>query len=417
MKQDNGGAEPLWTRDFTIITLGTVVSMFGNAVSSFALGLLVLEYTNSILLYSFYLIAYNIPRAVLPLFAGPYLDRFSRKRVIYSLDFFSAGLFFLLFILLKSGFFHYGFFLFVSAMIGAVESVYAVAYDSFFPTLIHKGNFTRAYSVSSLINPLATVIMVPVAGLCYRTIGLSALFAFNAATFLVAAVMETRIQCSETHCGRDPDARFGAGRLLSDLREGIRYLKAEPGLCAVTVYFVLTLFCTEGLMTTLTLPYFESLGTDGVTQYAMAMSATTAGRIVAGVVQYRYRYPPGRKFAIAMFVYVTISVLNGSYLYLPFGWMLAACFLIGMLGVTSYNIRLSSMQNYVPNLMRGRFNGTFQMLNITGSIMGQLAAGALAVKLPVRPIISAGMVLNITGALAIVLRNRKEVSKIYNVEI
>lgn len=417
MKRNDGGAEPLWTKNFTIITLGTAVSMFGNAVSSFALGLLVLKYTNSILLYSIYLISYSIPRAVLPLLAGPYLDRFSRKRAIYTLDFFSAGLFFLIFLLLRNGFFNYVFFLFVSAVIGAVESVYAVAYDSFFPTLIQKGNFTRAYSVSSLINPLATVIMVPVAGLCYRTIGLDVLFGFNAATFLAAAVMETRIRCGETHCGGNPDARFGPSRFLTDLREGIRYLRAERGLYTITAYFVLTLFCTEGLMTTLTLPYFESLGADGVTRYTVVMSATTAGRIIAGLIQYRYRYPPGKKFAIAMFVYVAISVLNGSYLYLPFGFMLAACFAIGMLGVTSYNIRLSSTQNYVPDFMRGRFNGTFQMLNITGSITGQLVAGALAVNLPVRTIISAGMVLNIAGALTIMLRNRREVSKIYNVEI
>ena len=33
---------PLWTRDFTIITLGSVVSMFGNSMSGFAMSLMVL---------------------------------------------------------------------------------------------------------------------------------------------------------------------------------------------------------------------------------------------------------------------------------------------------------------------------------------------------------------------------------------
>ena len=36
---------PLWTRDFTIITLGSVISMLGNSMSGFALSLLVLDYT------------------------------------------------------------------------------------------------------------------------------------------------------------------------------------------------------------------------------------------------------------------------------------------------------------------------------------------------------------------------------------
>lgn len=42
---------PLWTRDFTIITLGSVISMLGNSMSGFALSLLVLDYTGSNLLY------------------------------------------------------------------------------------------------------------------------------------------------------------------------------------------------------------------------------------------------------------------------------------------------------------------------------------------------------------------------------
>ena len=35
----------LWTRDFSIITIGSIISMLGNAVSGFAIGLVVLDYT------------------------------------------------------------------------------------------------------------------------------------------------------------------------------------------------------------------------------------------------------------------------------------------------------------------------------------------------------------------------------------
>jgi MFS family permease len=71
----------LWTKDFTILTIGSAVSMLGNAVSGFALGLLILDYTNSTFLYSLTLVIYTLPRIVMPLLAGPYLDRFSRKRI------------------------------------------------------------------------------------------------------------------------------------------------------------------------------------------------------------------------------------------------------------------------------------------------------------------------------------------------
>ena len=35
--------KPLWTRDFTIITVGSVVSMLGNSMAGFALSLIVLD--------------------------------------------------------------------------------------------------------------------------------------------------------------------------------------------------------------------------------------------------------------------------------------------------------------------------------------------------------------------------------------
>ncbi len=97
----------LWTKNFTILTLGTVVSMLGNAVSGFAIGLLVLDYTGSTLLYAVFAVVYNLPKIIMPSLAGPYLDRFSRVKMIYTLDFISAGLYLIIFFVLKLNWFNY----------------------------------------------------------------------------------------------------------------------------------------------------------------------------------------------------------------------------------------------------------------------------------------------------------------------
>ena len=83
----------LWTRDFTIITLGSVISMLGNSMSGFALSLLVLDYTGSNLLYAIYVATFTLPQVVMPIFSGAILDRFSRKKTIYTLDFISCLLY------------------------------------------------------------------------------------------------------------------------------------------------------------------------------------------------------------------------------------------------------------------------------------------------------------------------------------
>lgn len=403
----------LWTKDFTIITLGTVVSMLGNAVSGFAIGLLVLDKTDSVFLYALFMVCYCLPKIVLPLLAGPFLDRFSRKKTIYLLDFLSSALYLGVYVLIRVDFFIYPVFVLTAMVIGGIDSVYTVAYDSFYPTLIAKGNFTRAYSVASLIYPLATTIMVPVAAACYESVGLAPLFLFNSATFLVAAIAETRITAGESHVAAQPGALFSRGRFKEDFKAGLEYLRNEKGLATITKYFFVTMLC-YGVADTLLLPYFRSIGE--VSKYATVMAASTVGRLVGGLAQYRFRYPPKKKYAIAIFVYLFSCSLEGGYLFAPYSLMIACSFLMGLTSVTSYNIRLSGTQNYVPNEVRGRFNGVFQMMNMLGTIIGQLIAGALGGFVSVRLAAAGAMAVDIICVFLIFFPNAEHVKKVYNVE-
>lgn len=407
----------LWTKDFTIITLGSVISMLGNAVAGFAIGLLVFEMTQSTLLYAVFMICYSLPRVIMPLFAGPWLDRFSRRKMIYMLDFFSSGFYLLIATLLYLGWFNYIIFLLLCMVVGSVDSMYTVAYESFYPTLISKGNYSKAYSISSLLYPLANTVMVPIAGICYETVGMTPLFLFNAVTFFAAAVFETRISSNEKHlANREAKAKsFSFKEYGRDMRIGVDYLKKEKGLLTITAYFFINAL-TGAALSTLTLPFFERTPGLGVPVYTVVMAVATFGRLVGGLIHYRFRYPVDKKFAIALAVYIIISLLDGSYMFMPLAVMIVFQFLVGITGVTSYNIRISSTQNYVPDEMRGRFNGLFQMCFMAGMILGQLAAGALGDIFPERNVVAVFMGLNVVGALLIMFRNRRYVKPIYNTE-
>lgn len=51
--------QKLWTRDFTIITLGSVVSMVGGTMTGFAISIMVLDYTGSTFLYALFNICFQ----------------------------------------------------------------------------------------------------------------------------------------------------------------------------------------------------------------------------------------------------------------------------------------------------------------------------------------------------------------------
>lgn len=404
----------LWTKNFTIITLGSAVSILGNSVSAFAMGLLTLDKTGSIFLYALFLAANNLPKIILPLIAGTFLDKRSRRKTVYTLDFISAALFIFMFAITKSGFFNYPFFLVLCIIMGCIDSIYIVAYDSFFPMLVSEGNFSKAYSISSLLYPLA-FMMTPVAAYIYKTVGLPLLFLFNAFSFLVAAIFETQIKIKETHIQQSGES-FSFNIFKEEFRKGLRYIKAEKGLQVITVYFFINTFSSMG-MDTLWIPYFRSVPTLGIMAYSYATTINVAGRLAGGGIQYRIKYPAKKKFAIAMVVYVLTSIISGSVLFLPYILMLVFFFVDGFLSVTSYNIRLSTTQSYVPEEYRGRFNGVYQMACNTGIIMGQLIAGALAEYFSCRAIIVGLMALNLIGTFAIMYKGRRYVAPIYNRDV
>jgi len=407
----------LWTKDFTIITLGTVVSMLGNAVSNFALGLLVYDNTESTLLFALFYAAVFLPQLAAPLISGPFLDRFSRRKAIYTLDFISSGMYLLVAISVMLNYFNYTLYILLALVGGAINAIYTVAYDSFYPDLISEGNFSKAYSISSLIYPLANVITVPLAGMAYETIGLAPLFLFNAATYLIAAIFETQIsKTAEKPRKTALSTSYHFRQYWEDFKEGYAYLRRERGLLTITLYFVVSMF-TGMAMNVVMLPYFKSTPGLNVTLYTFVMGMSTVGRLVGGVIHYRFKYPTHLKYAIAVFVYLTISVLDGLLLFMPVKVMMLFCFLTGMLAVTSYNIRISATQNYIPNEMRGRFNGLFLMITTVGSLLGQIVAGVLGEFMPAPYVLVSFMVLNILGVLLIMLPGAKHVKKIYNQDI
>lgn len=401
----------LWTHDFTIITLGTVVSMLGNCISGFAVSLMVLEYTGSTFLYALFIVAYSLPKVIMPLIAGPYLDSFSRKKTIYTLDFVSSALYFGMFLLISNDIFSYIPFLFLCFLIGAIDSTYQVAYESFYPTLVRQGQFTKAYAVSSLIYPF-TAMSIPIASYVYRLVGFAPLFAFNSATFFIAAVFETRVRAEEEQMKGSPE-RADFAYLKSEFRAGLDYLKSEKGLLVITGYFFFTMMagsCTDTLM----LPFFKTTGGNGVQLYAWVMAANVFGRVVGGIFHYGYSYKPESKYKVALAVYITITFMQGALPFTPAACMLLLSFGIGCLAVNSYNIRIAATQSYVPNDYRARFNSIFLVITTIGSITGELGAGAMGEVFSPRFVMLGSQLFNLAAIYFIIWRGRKAVMEVYN---
>ena len=408
----------LWTRDFTIITVGSVVSLLGSTLSGFAMSLLVLELTGDPFLFALYNVLYMIPDIIVPLAIGPFLDRFSRKKTIYVLDFLTAGLYVVLAVVKKLDMLTFPILAVSCVIIGTIGAIYMVAYDSFYPLLVTEGNFQKAYSIASTLETFA-MVMVPLSVVIYDKVGIFPLFLIDAGSYLIAAIMETRIKADEKYIEKqkqNDDGKRGLRRFVADFAEGIRYLKVEHGLLAVTAYFTVSSMF-GGANSALVLPYLTgAFPEDGKYYAVLTWAAASVGRTIFGFVHYKTKIQKHRKYAIAFTVYITISIIDGVFLFFPIAIMTVLCFIEGCLGVTSYTIRISATQRYVPDERKGRFNGVFSTMMSLGAIVGELSAGALAKHYDMRVILAVFAGLTVIAAIAFIGGGRRSVSAIYNTE-
>jgi len=407
----------LWNRNFTILTIGSFISAFGSAAAGIAFGILIYINTGSPLTLALFTIANIIPRMITAIFVGPFVDRHSRVKLIYLIDFFYAFFFLVVAGILFTGYFDVIVFTLIAAFFGIIDTLYQIAFTTLFPEVISKGNHSKAYSISSLIWPISAAVMAPVATYFIENyeFGVAILMAFNAVTFLITATIETQIKVDEKLNKKEVTSKI---TFLTDLKEGLHYYKLEKGILGIGVLFAAFSF-VYAASDLLRMPYFVNHPTFTIQHFSLLISASAIGRMVGGVIHYLFKYPTAKKYLIAVSVYITVEILSATLLYMPYVLMVGVSFIVGLLSVTSFNIRMSATQTYLPSHIRGRVNSTQQLLWNVGTILGTLIIGLVAEYsgLEYRFIIMLSAIVSLSAIIIIPIGMKDEFKKIYNVDV
>jgi MFS transporter, DHA3 family, macrolide efflux protein len=400
----------LWSKNYIIITIGTIISAIGGVGINFAIGVLVYNQTQSTLLTALFSAVVMIPNIIFPLFIGPNIDRFSRKNIIVRSDMLMGILFLVIAFVTKDGYFNYSMYMILGFVLSTNGVIYGIAYESLFPELIPEKMMQQGYAISSLIYPLVNTIMLPIAAIVFQNYGPSAIFLIEGVLLLIASFFERFIKIDEAQIKRFKEA---PQKLRVMIKDGLDYLKNERGLIAIFSFFFFFMMAGEGL-NTLLYPFFESHPTLTITQFAYLSSFITAGRLIGGIWHYVFKVKTQHRFMVAAFVYFSLNVLNGILLLVPYPFMLALQVIMGVLSINSFNIRMSSVQTYVPSEKRGRVNGVYHLLVSSGMIIGRLIAGTLGEFFPYQWIVMGFSSIGILAFFFIIVVQAPHVRAIYN---
>jgi len=406
----------LWTKNFTIITLGTLISAIGGVAMQLALSLVVFDQTESTFLSGLFTAASLVPGMTLPVLFAPMIDRCNRKTVIVSLDYANAVLFLLFFLYIQRFGFRYGAYVLFSFLCGSIGAVYSIAYGSWYPDLIPAGFEQKGYSVSSFIYPVTTTLVTPLAAMVYHRWGVSCIILAEGILLAVAATFESMITWQHTPVPKTQQP-LGA-RLRSyarDLTEGFRYLKQEKGIRNMYTYMTITNATGNGNYL-MVMAHFQSSDVLTTTMFSLLTSAETIGRAIGAVFHYLFKIPRDRRYWLTVRVYMLYEICDGLMLFLAYPVMLVLKFLCGFLGCNTATLREAATQSYLPQDMRARINGLFNVLMNMGMVLVQLLAGALGELFPYRYVALGFAMFAFAAILLVIVRNKADVRKIYEYE-
>ena len=82
----------LFRRDFTLVVIGQIISLFGNAILRFALPLYLLRETGSSTLFGVVTACSFAPMVILSMVGGVLADRVNKRDIMVGLDFSTAAI-------------------------------------------------------------------------------------------------------------------------------------------------------------------------------------------------------------------------------------------------------------------------------------------------------------------------------------
>ena len=179
----------LFSKDFTLVVIGQIISLFGNATIRFALPLYLLNLTGSAALYGTVTACAYIPAVVLSPVGGIVADRVNKRNIMVVLDFFTAALI-LTFSILMNGVNVVVLLTITLMLLYGIAGAYQPSVQASIPALVSQENYMAANSVINVISSLSALIGPALGGVLYSAYGLSPVLWVCIGCFFLSAVME-----------------------------------------------------------------------------------------------------------------------------------------------------------------------------------------------------------------------------------
>ena len=267
-----------------LVAVGQIISLFGNQILRFALPLYLLNQTGSAALFGTIMAISFIPMILFFPIGGIIADRVNKRNIMVILDFCTAILI-LLFYLLAESIDIVPLIAITMIILCGIQGAYQPAVKASIPVLVKTEHMMQANSVVDLINSLANMAGPVIGGILFSVVGLTPILYVSIGCFFAAAIMLNFVHIPY-------EKRPAQGHLFAigwgDLKESFRFMfKEQPVLWKVSaIVALLGLLLTSLVLIGVPVLITQHLGFTPDTAnrlYGYAQGVIAAGAILGGV--------------------------------------------------------------------------------------------------------------------------------------
>ena len=277
--------EKLFTKNFALLILGQLTSLFGNFILKLALSMYVLEATGSAAIFAGILSAATIPTILLSPLGGILADRADRRNIMVALDALTgvSVLCAALFLSESNAIAVISTLLIILSILGAFETP---TVQACIPTMLQGDNIMKGNAVVNQVASLSYLIAPMLGGVLYAMLGLKPVMYASVVCFFITALFECFIKLSYQRIQN----QGGVLQIVKqDFLSSMQYISKEQ--TSISKMLLLTAFSRFFVMgiTIVGLPFLVRtvLGFNakyyGAAESALAV-ATILGSIAAGVL-------------------------------------------------------------------------------------------------------------------------------------
>jgi MFS family permease len=320
------------------------------------------------------------PNLLLSLHAGAWVDRSGRPReAMIAADLGRAALLVTVPVAWALGVLTFAHLIAVAFAAGALGAIASVAYGSLYGSLVHRDRLVEAGALVNGSRAAAGVVGPSAGGILVAAFTAPFAVLADAASFIASALFLRRVEVPSR--SREPDT--------GGLWHGVRFITSSPlvrPILAATATLNVFTLATAAL---LVLYATRSLGVPPAT-LGIVLGAGAIGGVIGSLLTKRIvaRLGVGRAFAAGCVLFTApmllVPLAGGPYA-LVLALLLLAEFGTGF-GVMVLDISAGAiLVAAVPDALRARMFGAYQLVNYGVRPLGALGGGALAAAIGTRP--------------------------------